>query len=251
LSYILKTGAYWKDEIEKIEVFFHLDGVQLSDRTDHILYDIYSLEYVDEYDINDIKQEFSIEPWSFNPDDIDKINNNLYKMTFTDIEPDFNIELQFPMPVISSITASSTLESTYNSYITDNLLDNNKDTAWVEGVDGDGIGEYLDIRITNSGGDYTMRAVDKIGIINGYTKNYSTFTQNNRIKKAKVEVIDKNYETHEYFIYLEDNQSTQFIEFDKPILTNKIKLTIQEVYKGTKYNDTCLSEIIVFTDKLQ
>ena len=40
--------------------------------------------------------------------------------------------------------------------------------------------------------------------------------------------------------------ATDFISFGKEIETSYIKITILEVHPGTKYEDTCISEIIPY-----
>ena len=60
-----------------------------------------------------------------------------------------------------NVNASSELIQKSKNYKVENVIDNNKSTAWIEGVDGDGIGEYIKFSSKN-----TFR-VDKIDIING------------------------------------------------------------------------------------
>lgn len=46
---------------------------------------------------------------------------------------------------------------------------------------------------------------------------------------------------------LEDNQHDyQTILLDKPVETEYVKITIMDVYKGTKYQDTCISEVCLY-----
>ena len=63
--------------------------------------------------------------------------------------------------------------------------------------------------------------------------------ENNRIKKARIET-----DTGESFI-VEFNDCVEFkmIELSWKVEPKKVKITILEVYKGTKYDDTCITSI--------
>lgn len=45
---------------------------------------------------------------------------------------------------------------------------------------------------------------------------------------------------------LKDSMGIQTIQFDFPIATNCIKITINSVYSGNKYEDTVISEIAFY-----
>lgn len=115
-----------------------------------------------------------------------------------------------------------------------NIFDNNISTAWVEGKPGDGIGEWIKIGFEP---DFEL---NQINIVNGYAKSKTIYEANNRLKKVKITFPDGKSE--EYL--LKDNVlDYQVLKLSKPVTTNSIKITIMEIYKGTKYNDTCISEI--------
>ena len=104
---------------------------------------------------------------------------------------------------------------------------------WVEGVEGNGIGESIIIEF--------KKDMYGISILNGYTdiNNMKLFKENSRVKKLLVEDL-VNGITKEMFF--EDAVYFNYLNFTKP--TAKIKLTIKDVYAGSKYNDTCISAII-------
>ncbi len=108
---------------------------------------------------------------------------------------------------------------------------------WVEGVNGYGINEWLDIEFKSQS--------NEIQILNGYVdlRRMHLYKANSRVKKILVE-SDKPKFKKEY--ELEDVVKYNLITL--PQETNKIRITIKEVYKGDKYDDTCISSIIV-TDK--
>ena len=93
----------------------------------------------------------------------------------------------YPNENLNQITlttlASSVLGDKYKS---ENICDGKIETAWVEGVGGDGIGEWIKISIDA----YTVLSeitttpfeISKIAIIPGYGKSEKTWVENNRVK---------------------------------------------------------------------
>lgn len=106
---------------------------------------------------------------------------------------------------------------------------------WVEGKEDDGIGETIEFDIIPQ----TWEAIEGINlrILNGYVdplKPY-LFKQNNRIKKLLVQT-DTGFSNELIF-----NDAVEFTKIELPKETKHVKLTIKEVYKGTKYSDTCIT----------
>lgn len=152
------------------------------------------------------------------------------------------------------------------------IWDDDLSTAWVEGVDGNGIGEWV---IVNVDGDYQyfdyennilekkFKIIFKIN--NGLCKNERTFYNNNRVKKAKVTIyevplftgqhktfaLEAPYVMYENEIELKDSMDEQFFEFvsnpkasfDEGLFYLYAQLTILDVYPGEKFQDTCISEM--------
>ena len=140
-----------------------------------------------------------------------------------------------------NVYASSHLIQKSMNYKVENVIDDNPSTAWIEGVSDDGIGQFIQFSSNN-----TFR-VDKIYIINGFSKNQKTYMKNNRVKKVIIEFSDKSQQVYE----LEDNNMEyQTIDIGG-INTNSVKVIIQEVYtNGRVYKDTCISEISVYGQEL-
>ena len=140
-----------------------------------------------------------------------------------------------------NVYASSHLIQKSMNYKVENVIDDNPSTAWIEGVSDDGIGQFIHFSSNN-----TFR-VDKIDIINGFSKNQKTYMKNNRVKKVIIEFSDKSQQVYE----LEDNNMEyQTIDIGG-INTNSVKVIIQEVYtNGRVYKDTCISEISVYGQEL-
>ena len=156
--------------------------------------------------------------------------------------------------------ASSVLGDKYKS---ENICDGKIETAWVEGVDGDGIGEWIKISIDA----YTVLSeitttpfeISGIAIIPGYGKSEKTWVENNRVKKLMLvihtppKVIPKENEWVVIRLNLKDENKFQIFSIPVELTAANINpmrkivwLKIEEVYKGTKYEDTCISEFVAF-----
>ena len=135
---------------------------------------------------------------------------------------------------LNSITASSELVENGYVYSANNLGNFNLSEPWVEGVPGNGEGEY----ITFSGN------CTYIYLFNGYV-SYSKpylYERNSRIKKIKITTTTGNG-TKVFFFNLFDTPNPQKINLGERV-TDDIKLEILEVYSGSKYQDTCLNALL-------
>jgi hypothetical protein len=134
---------------------------------------------------------------------------------------------------IHEVFASSFLESEGgHTYDPENIADECLDTVWAEGVPGSGIGESVTYRVSGP--------ISGISIYNGYGKTDELFLNNNRVKKLRVLIAEKT----EYIIELFDIRNEQVIFLESNKYENvTIKFEILDVYRGLKYDDTCVSEI--------
>jgi pectate lyase len=132
-----------------------------------------------------------------------------------------------------SAVASSTLKATAtNSYGATNLLDGDVTTAWNEGAQGVGIGEWVRFSFSKE------IVISRIEIANGYQKDQQRFQGNPRVKSVKIEY---------------SNGATQLVdlldtmEFQALTPTHQpvewVKLVIVSVYPGDQWEDTALSEV--------
>ena len=178
-------------------------------------------------------------------------------------------------------------EGEIGKYDISNIVDMNPLTAWVEGVKGDGVGEYVLLAHKN------LPAT--INIYSGYGKNLSLFKKNNRPKVLKVSLYFGLADSwggqagdyyravkykKDYVLNLKDTIHLQtfvfpftdraalkrFKEENLRVLTALgpregippfpeppdqewiIKLEIESVYKGSAWEDTCISEVF-FNDR--
>lgn len=165
------------------------------------------------------------------PADVLMTERILYKIVTKD---DFDT-LNMSEINVAGVDATSTfISKAGNNYSPYNLVDHQNDTYWQEGEEGDGIGQKITFSFSN------QVMLNGISISNGKQNildSDHSFTENNRIKK--IELVEDDRLT----IVLPDEQETVYILFEEPIIKEKVTIILREVYKGTKYNDTCLSEI--------
>ncbi len=78
-----------------------------------------------------------------------------------------------------SLYASSTLPDMAGiSYYVGNVMDGSDNTAWVEGVSGDGIGEYVQCVYNGT----TALTIHGVSIKNGYVKTATSFAENGSVR---------------------------------------------------------------------
>ena len=139
---------------------------------------------------------------------------------------------------IDTVTASSSLSE---KYCAKNAHDFSIITAWVEGEQGNGEGEYLSYSFPG-----TCPRITGVLIQNGYTKNETAWTNNGRVKRLLMYYNDTPYA----ILNLKDTRDCQV--FDVGVLGYEdkstapawsIKFQILEVYPGEKYQDTAITEI--------
>jgi len=146
--------------------------------------------------------------------------------------------------------------------------DNDKNTAWVEGKKGDGITERLFYEIVKVDRIYFNNLKIKIDIINGFAQSKELFFLNSRLKNIKLTLFSANFDIcGGYYskrinnllkiksqnFELKDSLNLQEIKFELnkddiykikkegPVFII-LEVEILSVYKGNKYDDTCISE---------
>lgn len=144
------------------------------------------------------------------------------------------------------ITASSTLESpSGHAYDVANLEDGQRSTAWVEGIRGSGIGQRITLTFYEPDGDDKDVKIPFHGMLitNGYSKNADVWSKNGRVKKLLVWLNSKKV----CYLDLDDDLYPQeFIWTPNLVMVGAgdvINLEIVEVYPGSKYEDTAISDI--------
>lgn len=146
-----------------------------------------------------------------------------------------NSRLIFPNLDITS----SDLSSTENKYPLYQMVDGNTKTTWVFNKDSyssKSINTDMWLKISSK-----SEKIKSLSLINGYAKTPELYRKNNRIQKILVvtEYCKKQYT-------LTNSLEFQSIELEKP--SSHIKIIFKEIQKGSHYNDTCISELMIFSD---
>ncbi len=135
--------------------------------------------------------------------------------------------------VAASATSTISQENTDNGPMT--LFDGRDDTSWQEGKDGYGIGESLTFRFN---GDHTVKY---IAFKLGNWRNTSYFQKNGVPKTLTISIGD--FETQVTFT---GEQKVEWVELTEDASADQMKIYIDEVYEGTDWDDTCITEITLY-----
>ena len=132
-----------------------------------------------------------------------------------------------------ALASSSTLKEAGYDHSAHLAMDGSNATAWVEGVSGNGEGEWLRLDL---GSDCHVSGMQ---LWTGYQKSESLFYKNSRPARVRITFSDGSSMEAD----LKDTMSMQSISFGGDIVTSTITITIVSVYPGSAYTDTCISEI--------
>ncbi len=142
---------------------------------------------------------------------------------------------------IDTVYASSTLESSgSNRYDAINAHDFDWRTAWVEGVEGDGIGESLTYVFDFTSEPNWKRGLTTLLIANGYKKNERVWQANGRVSSLRV-YIDNHSVADVNLIDTAEIQTVSLTEIPLGGQRISVRFEITGVYPGTRYADTAIS----------
>lgn len=144
-----------------------------------------------------------------------------------------------------SVAASSELPATADelpdeqppqvTYGADQAFDGSDETGWAEGATGDGIGEWVRVRLP------PKSRVSLVCVVNGYTRNHDDYLRNQRVHVLRVcgeRCQDVTLEDMDP----EDSQNRQGTAVDVGA-GDEVTLTISSVYHGSGSKATAISEI--------
>jgi len=141
---------------------------------------------------------------------------------------------------IAGVLASSSYpDSEEVSYAASNVKDGKVSTVWVEGEDGSGLGSWIEIDL---GGEQT---ITHLRLWNGNWYSWDFWNRHNRAKEIELTFSDQSTQK----FTLKDEKLPEEIRFIKPVTTSTIKIKIKGIYRGSTFNDTCISEIAIFNDQ--
>ncbi|MCR5289195.1 MAG: hypothetical protein K6E51_04300 [Treponema sp.] len=132
-------------------------------------------------------------------------------------------------------TGDPLIEKDYSRYSLINMFDNNPETSFVEDLVDDNINLKFGLHLSDTN-------INKVKIINGYAQTENLYFKNNRIKTLSI----KNGNNA---ISVELKETLQPQVFDVDFFSRGFSVKTTELYKGTKYNDTCIAEFDILTDE--
>jgi len=252
LRYSLFPAGYWNGNVDRLDIILHpgpyagriksssLPGYKAVDESSVR----WELSNVDLKALHELEVEFDSAPF-FEHLQLAEWNKKATENARADVKA----------------KASSTL----GKYNAANVTDGDPSTAWCEGEKGDGLNASIDIIVPELR-EKKYCVVEGFGFVPGYAKTQKSYSENNRVKKVRIEscsdpqVYDDfevknlsdiyNLSARMLNVHWEgdfkdkDFVDRQFFKFDGS--DNKqgcVRFTILEIEKGSKYDDTCISEI--------
>ncbi len=137
-------------------------------------------------------------------------------------------------PVQITASASST-RNAYGglTYLPNNCIDGNLATAWVEGVAGSGIGEWIRFDF-----EHDVELL-RLRLAPGYFKSSQSWVRNNRLAVATIFLSDGSSRVW----YLDDRMEQQALSLGG-VKTRWVRMTIDKIYPGSADSeDSPISEI--------
>lgn len=146
-----------------------------------------------------------------------------------------------------SAKASSTLAPQGQfSYEASNIYNSDRSNAWIEGAEGYGIGEYIDITRSYKVADEEYGvSFQELCVVNGYAQTLEKWVANSRVKELKFSFNGRYIDT----FHLEDSIRPQYFDLTKYNLRadsgaeSVFRFEIASVYPGEKYADTAITGI--------
>lgn len=136
------------------------------------------------------------------------------------------------LPIQSVDQSSVVVQSGTHDNTAYAAIDGRLETSWQEGVDGDGIGEwvYFDLGRT--------RTVQYLRLYLGNWRNSDWYSRNNVPKELEIEINGQTWGLE--FPY---EQEPCIVVWSAPVETDYVLLRIASVYEGSVYDDTCIAEV--------
>ena len=241
--YILHTGAVWKGPIQKgvIKIVpFSIEPNQVS-LPKQFQWDSNQKAYIWKFQNYEPEGDISID---IKDSYLASDNTNNW---FIQADKKFLMFKDF-----KKASATSYLQNK-DEYSPEVLTEKVNGTAWVEGKKGSGIDESITIELTEP------TKVNEIGFTPGFYKEQDAdflkrrglYFANNRVADAQIVINGKHVYSKHFFdefipLHEDTRQRYQWLKVDdlnEDVKT--IQVIIKKVYKGLKYDDTAISDIIL------
>lgn len=136
-----------------------------------------------------------------------------------------------------NLRASSHLsdDAIADRYAVDKAFDGDPRTSWVEGVEGDGVGEWIDLVIE------PPARIDALELMPGYF-DQAFWEANNRVSQILLSVTDELGQESTLSFDLDDSMTIQTLPLgDRRVW--KLKLEVAAVSAGSRWQDTPIAEV--------
>ena len=147
---------------------------------------------------------------------------------------------------VAQAEASSFDKNDYNrfeeNYLPLYVADDDPTTAWTEGAAGDGTGEWLRVRFSVMKGATQIR----LRVRNGYQKSHKLFLANERAKKVVLKLLPDGETVERELKDQEGWQEVLIAPAKAMAVLGGVEMKVVSIYKGTKYEDLCISDVQVF-----
>ena len=135
-------------------------------------------------------------------------------------------------------TATSTLTTEQDIHYAENCSDNDPSTSWQEDVLGNGEDESITFRFNE------YKTISAIVIYNGNHKNKNSYYNNARANEIILQVGIIPFK-----VTLEDTMEKQIFRLPFNVKADMVKITVKSATAGEKYEDLCISEVEILTEK--
>ncbi|MCX7020837.1 MAG: discoidin domain-containing protein, partial [bacterium] len=115
------------------------------------------------------------------------------------------------------------------------VIDGEIGTAWVEGVESNGVGESLTLELG------VPTEVRNVAVLPGYCASPEVWRANGRPSRVRLEFSDGTAVEKA----LEDAPFAQVIYLDEARTVSWLRLTLLDVYPGERWADTAVSELTI------
>ncbi|MCR5268922.1 MAG: zinc-ribbon domain-containing protein [Lachnospiraceae bacterium] len=148
--------------------------------------------------------------------------------------------------------ASSELDAIsvdHKTYYASNAVDGDIHTAWVENAGSVGVGEWITLDLD---GEHEITEIDFYG---GYLVSQYRYTINGKPVYVRVDFSDGTTKYIEGHIMMGGDDDMPFtwgdvwpdvLYLDEPVKASYVTFTIEDATRGTKYDDTAISEIKIY-----
>lgn len=144
---------------------------------------------------------------------------------------DYGTELVDDVTYCASSVLPDSRVATYRPGNLNGWSGENAHRAWCEGAEGAGEGEWIAMQMRPAS------RIRKVMILNGYQKSAKSYQQNARARDITIETDQGSF----FSRTLEDRPGLQVIDLDGWQDVQALRIYIDSIYPGSKYDDLCLS----------